>query len=93
MNIFAFFFQFEVSKTTGTGGTTDGSKAGSDFAEHRNRDKGEVTDDGFSEIEKLMKGKTFSRWLVYNYTFSLFLVNCNDLSVSAKIKFCQEHYL
>ncbi|WRX33477.1 hypothetical protein QQP08_025964 [Theobroma cacao] len=52
---------FEVSKTTGTGGTTDGSKAGSDFAEHRNRDKGEVTDDGFSEIEKLMKGKTFSR--------------------------------
>ena len=50
-----------MSKTTATSGTTDGSKAGSDFAENRKGDKGDVNDDGFSEIEKLMKGKTFSR--------------------------------
>ncbi|XWS27018.1 hypothetical protein CRYUN_Cryun26dG0079800 [Craigia yunnanensis] len=52
---------FGVSKTTGTSGTTDGSKAGSDFAENRKGSKVDVNDDGLSGIEKLMKGKTFSR--------------------------------
>ncbi|KAK8501331.1 hypothetical protein V6N12_008349 [Hibiscus sabdariffa] len=48
---------FGVLQTAGTSGSTDGSKDGSDFAEKR---KG-VKDDGLSEIEKLMEGKTFSR--------------------------------
>ncbi|XWS72938.1 hypothetical protein CRYUN_Cryun02cG0082600 [Craigia yunnanensis] len=52
---------FGVSKTTGTSGTTDGSKAASDFAENRKDNKGDVNDDRLSGIEKLMKGKTFSR--------------------------------
>lgn len=54
-----------MSKSTGTSGTNDGSKSGSDFSENRKCDTGcVIKDDGLSEIEKLMKGKTFSRWLV-----------------------------
>ncbi|XVE54437.1 hypothetical protein DITRI_Ditri03aG0081300 [Diplodiscus trichospermus] len=53
--------KFGVSKTTGASGTFDGSKDGSDFAEDRKDDKGDVNDDGLSDIEKLMKGKTYSR--------------------------------
>ncbi|XWS70708.1 hypothetical protein CRYUN_Cryun03dG0070600 [Craigia yunnanensis] len=52
---------FGVSKTTDTSGTTDGSKAVFDFAENRKGNRGDINDDGLSEIEKLMKGKTFSR--------------------------------
>ncbi|XP_022729499.1 nuclear pore complex protein NUP1-like [Durio zibethinus] len=52
---------FGVSQTTGTSTTTDGSKAGSDFAENREGSKGDVSDDRLSEIEKLVEGKTFSR--------------------------------
>ncbi|TYH65641.1 hypothetical protein ES332_D06G069100v1 [Gossypium tomentosum] len=50
-----------VSKTAGTTRTTDGPKAGSGIAEHRKGNQGDIRDDGLSEIEKLMKGKTFSR--------------------------------
>ncbi|XP_022755142.1 nuclear pore complex protein NUP1-like isoform X2 [Durio zibethinus] len=52
---------FGVSKTTGTGGTTDGSKVASHFVENRKDHQVDFKDDGLSEIEKLMKGKTFSR--------------------------------
>ncbi|MBA0810265.1 hypothetical protein Gohar_002272 [Gossypium harknessii] len=50
-----------VSETAGTIRTTDGPKAGSGIAEHRKGNQGAIRDDGLSEIEKLMKGKTFSR--------------------------------
>nr|KJB64743.1 hypothetical protein B456_010G063000 [Gossypium raimondii] len=50
-----------VSRTAGTIRTTDGPKAGSGIAEHRKGNQGDIRDDGLSEIEKLMKGKTFSR--------------------------------
>ncbi|MBA0838782.1 hypothetical protein Goarm_004574 [Gossypium armourianum] len=50
-----------VSETAGTIRTTDGPKAGSGIAEHRKGNQGDIRDDGLSEIEKLMKGKTFSR--------------------------------
>lgn len=50
-----------MSETAGTIGTTDGPKAGSGIAEHRKGNQGDIKDDGLSEIEKLMKGKTFSR--------------------------------
>ena len=50
-----------MSKTTATSGTTDGSKAGSEFAENRKGGKVDDNDHRLSEIEKLMKGKTFSR--------------------------------
>ncbi|XVF88359.1 hypothetical protein PTKIN_Ptkin19aG0044600 [Pterospermum kingtungense] len=53
--------KFGESKETSTSGTADGSKAGSDVAENKTGNKGDIGDDGFSEIEKLMKGKTFSR--------------------------------
>ncbi|KAA3476910.1 Triosephosphate isomerase [Gossypium australe] len=52
---------FVVSETAGTIGTTDGPKAGSGIAEHRKGNQGDIRDGGLSEIEKLMKGKTFSR--------------------------------
>ncbi|KAH1057323.1 hypothetical protein J1N35_035388 [Gossypium stocksii] len=52
---------FVVSETAGTIGTTDGPKAGSGIAERRKGNQDDIRDDGLSEIEKLMKGKTFSR--------------------------------
>ncbi|KAG4194472.1 hypothetical protein ERO13_A06G055000v2 [Gossypium hirsutum] len=52
---------FVVSETAGTIGTTDGPKASSGIAEDRKGNQGDIRDDGLSEIEKLMKGKTFSR--------------------------------
>ncbi|GMI97664.1 NUCLEOPORIN 82 [Hibiscus trionum] len=52
---------FVASETAGTSGTTDGPKAGSECAENREGNQGDTNDDGLSEIEKLVKGKTFSR--------------------------------
>ncbi|XVE71459.1 hypothetical protein DITRI_Ditri10aG0152400 [Diplodiscus trichospermus] len=52
---------FGVSKTIGTSRTTDGSMADSDCGENREGDKGDFNEEGLSEIEKLMEGKTFSR--------------------------------
>ncbi|GMJ07506.1 NUCLEOPORIN 82 [Hibiscus trionum] len=52
---------FVASKTAGTSGSTDGPKAGSDCVENRKGDQGDTNDDGLSEIEKLVMGKTFSR--------------------------------
>ncbi|KAE8689024.1 Dedicator of cytokinesis protein 6, putative isoform 2 [Hibiscus syriacus] len=52
---------FVESKTAGTSGETDGPKAGSDSAENRKGHQRDTNDDGISEIEKLVKGKTFSR--------------------------------
>ncbi|MFQ6638339.1 hypothetical protein Gotur_014803, partial [Gossypium turneri] len=52
---------FGVSKTANSSGTSDGSKAGLDFAEKRKGADSEIKDDKLLEIEKLMEEKTFSR--------------------------------
>ncbi|KAE8730739.1 Dedicator of cytokinesis protein 6, putative isoform 2 [Hibiscus syriacus] len=52
---------FVESKTAGTSGATDVPKAGFDSADNRKGHQGDTNDDGISEIEKLVKGKFFSR--------------------------------
>ncbi|KAK8597875.1 hypothetical protein V6N13_095271 [Hibiscus sabdariffa] len=52
---------FVASKTAAASRTTGGPNAGSDCAENRKGDQGDTNDTGLSEIEKLVKGKTFSR--------------------------------
>ncbi|KAK8602149.1 hypothetical protein V6N13_058197 [Hibiscus sabdariffa] len=52
---------FVAYETADTSGSTDGPKAVTDCAENGKGDQGDTNDDGLSEIEKLVMGKTFSR--------------------------------
>lgn len=62
------YLQYGEARLTGVldpGSSTDGSKNGFDFDRCKQDKKGEGTNgDRVSEIEQLVKGKTFSRYMV-----------------------------
>lgn len=61
------YLQHEESRSTGVAGPSlaaDRSKNDSDLEGCKQDIRGDITDAGLSEIEQLVKGKTFSRYIV-----------------------------